>query len=432
MTATFNNRPLKSIVDREALTFARYSVEERAIPNHIDGLKPVQRFFLYSVIQSASNKFNKVAAIGGRVSELGYHHGETSAGDSGALMASTWSNNLPIVEGDGNFGSRMVQEASAARYVFAKLHDNFHQYFKDTNLAPKHVDPEHLPPKFYLPTIPYVLANGCFGIATGFRTDIPPHSIKSVVECVKQYIQTGDCDTPRIAFPDFNGTIVQDGVDLPYMEGKYELIGKTKLIISEIPYCYDRENYVTILDDLVEDDTIVRYEDLCGEDDFSFEITLKRDFKHSKIVDVFHLRQNITHNLVTIQPTGEVKVYENTKDMLKDFVDFRMPFYDTRIQNETDKAEAALKLAEAKVLFIEDVLSGEIDLKGKTRLQAIKAIESNEKLVDFSDTLIKMNIYHLTTDEIKKLKQDITRIKKDVKYWKSTNSRKEYLNDLSV
>ena len=429
MTATFNDRSLKSIVDKEALTFAKYSVEERAIPNHIDGLKPVHRFFLYSVMQSASTKFNKVAAIGGRVSELGYHHGETSAADSGALMASTWSNNLPIVEGDGNFGSRMVQEASAARYVFARLHENFNKYFKDTNLAPVHPDPEHLPPMFYLPTIPYVLVNGSFGIATGFRTDIPPHSVDSVVECVKEYITHGDCKEPLIQFPDFKGDIFQNDEEC-YMVGKYELIGKTKLLIKEIPYAYDREKYVMILDDLVDRDIIVRYEDLCGEDDFDFEVILKRDFNPAKIVDVFKLKQNIPRNLVVITHDRKVKVYASTKDMLKDFVDFRMPFYDTRIQNELAKAEDALRLAEAKVVFIEAVLSGEIDLKGKTRLQAIKAIESNEKLVDFSDNLIKMNIYHLTTDEIKKLKQDITRIKKDVKYWKSTDSRKEYLNDL--
>ena len=429
MTATFIKRPLKSIVDKEALTYAKYSVEERAIPNLIDGMKPVHRFFLYSVMQSASTKFNKVAAIGGRVSELGYHHGETSAADSGALMASTWSNNLPIVEGDGNFGSRMIQEASASRYVFARLHENFHKYFKDTNLAPVHPDPEHLPPKFYLPIIPYVLVNGSFGIATGFRTDIPPHSVDSVVECVKQYITTGDCDEPRIQFPEFKGEIVQSEEEC-YMVGKYELIGKTKLIITEIPYSYDREKYVTVLDDLAERDVIVRYEDLCGEDDFEFEVTLKRDFKHDKIVDVFKLQQNIPRNLVAITHDRNVKVYENTTQMLKEFVDYRMPFYDNRIQNELTKSSKALELAEAKVLFIESVLDGSIDLKGRTRLQTINVIKTHEKLVDFADDLIKMNIYHLTTDEIKKLKQDITRIKKDVKYWNTTNSRKEYLNDL--
>lgn len=427
--ATFNKRSLESIVAKEALTFAKYSVEDRAIPSLIDGLKPVHRFFLYSVIQSASTKFNKVAAIGGRVSELGYHHGESSAADSGALMASTWSNNLPIIEGDGNFGSRMVQEASASRYVFARLHENFHKYFKDTNLAPKHEDPEHLPPKFYLPTIPYVLVNGSFGIATGFRTDIPPHSVDSVIQCVREYITTGKCNDPEIQFPEFKGEIVQSE-DECYMVGTYEVIGKTKLIINEIPCQYDREKYVTILDDLVESGSIVRYDDLCGEDDFKFEVTLKRDFKHEKIVDVFKLKQNIPRNLIAIDPDRKVAVYENTASMVKDFVDFRMPFYDTRIQNELAKAVEALALAEAKVIFIESVLDGSIDLKGKTRGQAIKLIQSNEKLVDFADTLIKMNIYHLTTDEIKKLKQDITSIKKDVKYWKSTNSQKEYLKDL--
>ncbi|MGL4523821.1 MAG: DNA gyrase subunit A [Bacilli bacterium] len=431
MKETLIKTTMREILNTKALDFAKYSVEERAIPSLIDGLKPVQRFFLYSVIQNARTKFNKVAAVSGRVSEFGYAHGETSAADAGALMANTWSNNLPIVEGDGNFGSRMVQEASAARYVYCKLHDNYFKYFKDEEFAPVHSDPEHLPPQFYLPIIPYVLVNGVFGVATGFRTDIPSYCPDSVVACVKEYIQTGKCSEPTFKLPEFRGKIVQSEEE-NYMLGEYELVGKTKLTIKDIPHKFDREAYVTILDDLVEKDVIVRYEDQCGEDDFQFDVTLKRDFNTDKIIETFHLRQNIIKNIICIDQNRAVKPYDNAADLIKDFVDFRMTFIDTRISKTIERLENQLNFARAKASFINYIIGDEIWIKGSSRKVVIEQIKNYPNLVDFAEELVKMNIYHMTTDEISKLEKDCTKLEKELKYWQKTTAKKEYLKDLAV
>lgn len=121
---TFTVRGLKSIIDNEALAYAMYTVENRAIPNMIDGLKPVQRFVVARALELGKgnrDKFHKLASIAGGVADLGYHHGEGSAQDAGALMANTWNNNYPILDGQGNFGSRLVQEAAASRYIFARV-----------------------------------------------------------------------------------------------------------------------------------------------------------------------------------------------------------------------------------------------------------------------------------------------------------------------
>ena len=100
-----NVRNLQSIIDNEAKEFAIYTVENRAIPNLIDGFKPVQRFVIARALDLSrgnKEKFHKLASVAGGVADLGYHHGEGSAQDAGALMANTWNNNYPLLDGQGN------------------------------------------------------------------------------------------------------------------------------------------------------------------------------------------------------------------------------------------------------------------------------------------------------------------------------------------
>ncbi|EFX0167372.1 DNA topoisomerase, partial [Shigella sonnei] len=216
-----NNRDLKSIIDNEALAYAMYTVENRAIPNMIDGFKPVQRFVIARALDLArgnKDKFHKLASIAGGVADLGYHHGENSAQDAGALMANTWNNNFPLLDGQGNFGSRTVQKAAASRYIFARVSKNFYSVYKDTEYAPVHQDKEHIPPAFYLPIIPTVLLNGVSGIATGYATYILPHSVSSVKKAVLQALQGKKVTKPKVEFPEFRGEVVE-------IDGQYEIRG---------------------------------------------------------------------------------------------------------------------------------------------------------------------------------------------------------------
>jgi DNA topoisomerase-2 len=438
MNPTFNPRSLSSIINIEALEFALYNIENRHIPSIVDGLKPVQRFFLYSTLQNAKTAFNKVAAVAGRVSEYGYEHGESAASDAGQLMANTWNNHVPIIKGRGNFGSRMVQEMAAPRYTHCMVHDNFNLLFKDSNLAPIHSKDEHLPPAFYLPIIPFVLLNGVKGIATGYATHIIPHDPLDVTRCVVEYIEKGVIThEPKFKLPDFQGKLTVDEDNKLSIEGMYTFNGKTKLTITEIPYKYDREKYVEILDGLEEKGTIVRYEDNCGKDNFNFEVTLKRDFflgqradeHHEIFMKVFKLRQSATQNLTVLDWDRKLRNYKKSSDLIKDFVDYRTPFVQKRIDNEIEVCNYKLKLANAKTEFIGSVIDETIVLKGKTRAKAIKEIEIHENLKEFSDQLISMNMYHMTNDEIVKLKKQTTEIKKQLSYWNKTTVKKEYLKD---
>ena len=136
-----NNYPISKVAANEWKAFAMYTVESRAIPNMIDGLKPVQRFYLYSSLINSKRDFKKVSAVSGIISDYGYNHGESSAAGAGQLMAAEWNNNICLIEGRGSFGTRLVQNAGAPRYVYSRVNDNFIKYAKDIDLSPIHEDP---------------------------------------------------------------------------------------------------------------------------------------------------------------------------------------------------------------------------------------------------------------------------------------------------
>ncbi|UOX40375.1 DNA topoisomerase medium subunit [Aeromonas phage AhFM11] len=439
-----HNRYLQSIVNTEALEFAMYSVEDRAIPSFVDGLKPVQRFFMYRALEYAKQsktKFNKVAALAGGVSEAGYHHGEASAAGAGQLIANTWNNNIPILEGDGNFGSRLVKQAAAARYVFCRVHQNFWDIYRDLDLAPKHIDPEHLPPKFYLPIIPMVLANGVKGIATGYATDIFPHSYESLVASTIAAVNGEEIPAPVIQFPEFKGKInIIDDKSIT-IDGLYELNGQTKLTITELPVKYDRVDFVTILDKLKDAGKIVGYKEQCGEG-FKFEVTLKRQDKFGdlmasdpekadeKIMKMFKLRQSMTQNITVLDENGKLRKYENTVDLIRDFVKIRKEYIVKRVEHELKKANYLKELAWAKFMFINMVIEEKIVIRGKSKAELIAEVKSHPKLDGFENELVGMSIYRLTEDEAMKLQAEAIKQTKEAEYWANTTPEIEYVNDL--
>lgn len=443
-----NLRSLKSIINNEAKEYALYTVEERAIPNLIDGFKPVQRFIIYRALEKAKgdkSKYHKLAGLSGGVAEIGYHHGEGSAAEAGKLMANNWNNNVPFLDGRGAFGSRLIQKGGAARYVFCRISQNFFDLYKDLNISPEHPDVEHIPPKFYLPIIPTVLLNGVKGIATGYATNILPHSLKSVVECTKLAIDGKLDKEPEVQFPQFNGKIIptESGVEL---QGTYELKGKTQLLITEVPYKWEREAYTTkILDELVNQGKISEYDDLSGEDEktgqvkFRFKISIKKDFnlksdpeeRHEQIIKEFGLSQKIGQFFTVIDDQGKIRDdFTKASELIKYFVEIRKPFYQKRIDIKLSESEYLYDYAKAKVDFIKMVLDKTIVLSGKSRKDALAAIEQFDNLKPFSDKLISMNLYHMTKDEIKKLEQAAKEYKAEYEYWKTTDIETEYKKDI--
>lgn len=430
---------LTDVAQNEMLDFAQYTVASRAIPNMIDGMKPVQRFYLYSSLQNSRRDFKKVSAVSGVVSDYGYNHGEVSAAGAGQLMAATWRNNVCLVEGRGSFGTRQVQEAGAARYVYTKVSPNFEKYIKDIALSPEHEDPEHEPPAFYLPVLPLVLLNGASGIATGFATTILPRSEADVTRAIREYLKNGKIQTEiGVSFPDFRGTTDYDAASDRYVcSGIWRKIGKTTLMIEEIPYGFDRESYIKVLDDLEDAGVIVGYDDQTDNRGFRFEVKLKQNtsakWKDSEIAKKFKLVKNHAENLTVIGPKDDLREYSDPRDLIRDFVDFRLGILQDRIDREVAEHNELLRWLEVKIQFIEAVLDERIKFKERKRKEVEGDILNETEALDRDlGRLLAINILSLTKEQVTALRKEIREAKAALRYWKKTTPADQYAEDLDA
>lgn len=435
-----NVRCLTEVINNEAKEYAIYTVEQRAIPNMIDGMKPVHRFMLYRAMQLAKGdkeKMHKLASVAGGVADAGYHHGEGSAQDAGALMANTWSNNFPFLDGEGNFGSRLVQQAAASRYIFCRISENFSKVFKDENVAPVHEDPEHKPPRFYLPVIPVVLLNGVEGIATGYATNILPHSIKSVIECTRQALNgVVDIKEPSVEYPKFSGKIYRDGPKCE-LHGTYKITSKTQMEITEIPYSFDRAKYVEKVLDPLEDKGFISYSDNCGKNGFGFKIKMRKEAglelseeNHDKIMKMFGLIERLSQNITVIDENGKLRVFESAVELIKHFVEVRTEYVKKRIHAKIIETDSKAKILTAKARFINAVIKGDIVIAGKTRKQLVEELKAIDNLAQYAEELVLLNIYHITSDEARKLALAAKAAIEDNQYWRETTAEVEYQKDL--
>jgi DNA gyrase/topoisomerase IV subunit A len=403
----------------------------------IDGLKPVQRFYLYSSLINSKRDFKKVSAVAGIISDYGYNHGEASAAGAGQLMAATWNNNICLVEGRGSFGTRLIQEAGAPRYVYTRLSENFEKYIRDIDLAPAHDDPEHEPPSFYVPVIPLVLANGTKGIATGFATNILPRSQKSLSRAVSEYLSSGTIKKRiPITFPDFKGKVVWDTANDRYsILGVYEKKSKTVMEITEVPYGYDRESYVKILDKLEDDGDIVSYDDLCDKAGFSFEIKLKQNtsanWDNEKIIRKFKLSKPASENITVIDYDGKLREYDDERELVKHFCDYRLGILHKRIELRQAEASELARWLKIKMEFIQSVLDDKIIFKNRKKADVGKQILDNTDAIDSDvDKLLRVNIMSLTDEMVRELSKEIKSAQAERTFWSKETPKNQFTTDL--
>ncbi len=428
-----NAMNITELINGQYKDYSKYVLYSRAIPHMIDGLKPSQRKILYTALKTAKNSRIKTASLSGNtISQANYHHGDASLNEAITKMVQVHSNNIPLLEGEGSFGSRLVPDAAAPRYTYVKMSKNFDAYFADTMVADKSIDPEDPEPAFYLPIIPWVLVNGVKGIAVGFATEIQPRCPKEIARLCQAYLNGKNIDNELLLpeYPEFSGVVCEENGEV-WCEGAFNLTGHTKLEITEVPIGYTRETYVQVLDKLEDTGKIVSYTDKCDKSGFKFEVTLKRGkhLKHHQIVSLFKLRRKINENITVITHEGKLKVYDSPIGIIKDFCDYRILKYNERYKYLISEGSENLRVIQDKIKFIQMIIDGRLDFKNKNR-QAIKkdlTIHFEERIID---TLIKMPIYSLCQDEKDKLVKEGEDLHKQIQDWKVIDTTKEFIKEL--
>lgn len=400
-----------NIEDEMKSAYIDYSMSvivSRAIPDIRDGMKPVHRRVLYGMndLGLAPNKAHKKSArIVGEVLGKYHPHGDSSVYDTMVRMAQHWSLRYPLVDGQGNFGSVDGDPPAAMRYTEARFRkiaeDILADIDKETvdfqlNFDDSLNEPTVLPSK-----IPQLLVNGASGIAVGMATNILPHNLKEVVAGMKAYIDNNDITIDElmqhISAPDFptGGTIYgYEGVKESFETGRGKIVvrgktsiettdsGRSRIIVSEIPYQINKATLIQKISELVNDGKIEGISDINDESDregMRIVIDLKRDAIPNIVLNtLFKMTQLQTsygvNNIALVD--GRPKLL-NLKELIKHFIEFRHEVVVRRTEFELRKAEERAHILEGLI-----IASDNID-------EVIKIIRASANTEDARDNLMK-------------------------------------------
>lgn len=408
----------------------------RAIPSGVDGLKPSQRKVLFGMEKKFNNQEVKVSIASAACMEISaYHHGSLDGVIVNMSQSFPGSNNMPLLTGIGQFGSRIGPEAAATRYIFTKLSPGYKKIFQPVdNSILEYNDDDGTPiePKFYLPVLPMVLINGAEGMGTGFATSIMAHNPKSVLEAVKARLNG---KVPKKLVPwysGFNGSVTKvDGQVI--ISGNIEIVNTTTLKITELPIGTFCINYREHLNKMEDKGLIKNYDDNSSEDKTEFIIKATREYiaaaTPESLLKDFRLINKSTENIVVWDEKGKIKRFDSVDDLLIWFVDYRLTRFTDRKNAILNALTADLNKFSDEAEFIKLYLANSTKWS-KMQMVDIKASLGGKFKYVSLDNLFAIRIASLTADTIKRHLDEIARIGVLITELQAKTERQLYLEAL--
>lgn len=432
-----SNKTVAQTIDSDYRHYAMYVLENRAIPCFIDGFKPVHRKLFYAMLNEHRGKKTKVSDLGG-ISKFNYHHGESSAMGAAVTLTAEWNNNVPLFQGHGNFGSRLIQEAAAPRYIFASANPEINKYFDDFEVCDKNVDEDNPEPQTYLPNIPWVLVNGVEGIAVGFACRYLPHKPIDIAKACQLALKgkLKDDHVIPVSFPEFKGEVVQETPTKVVTRGIVTRIKRNIWQITEAPWGYDRDQMFNQLDKMMTDGKIVDFDDDCDDTGFNFIVKLDTagDAKCQKDpIAYFKLEKAFTENYTALDETGKLRLFESKVDIIRAFVEYRVKKISDKIRYDIESARAKLTWAMLKLNIIDDVIEDTIDMRKMNRAQLIAyAIDTYAASEDNAARVVQIPLVDMTTDKLAELRLLIAELSAKIDDLLATKATDVYAARLSA
>jgi DNA topoisomerase-2 len=404
-----------SYLDNDLRDYAVYTIEERAIPSVIDGLKPTQRkviFIANKIWKTGSEKPLKIFQLTGKVaSDANYHHGDGSANSAIVGLAQKFKNAMPLLDEIGQFGSLRSPEAGAPRYISTRLHPNFRLLYKDFELLESKWDEGYeIEPKFFLPIIPSVLLNGGQGIATGFASNILNRNPVHLIDSCLNVLNGKPANNPSPYYYGFTGPI--ESVDHSWLlKGKWEVKNTTTLEITELPPSMTYEKFEAHLIDLEESKQIVSYDNFCT-DKIKYVIRFRREdlaklqTKPDGLSKLFKLVEKKSENFTVLDEFGKIKIFNSTSEIIEYFVKFRLTYYDKRKQYQIKLIRQELNILKNRAFFIKNIIIDKtLIVNGVTREQLEdQLVKLNfDKQNDSFSYLVNMPIINQTIEKYNEL-----------------------------
>lgn len=432
-----------SLEEIMGLSFGRYSkyiIQDRAIPDVRDGLKPVQRRILYSMYKEKNTydkPYRKSAKTVGDVIGNYHPHGDTSIYDAMVRMSQDWKIRSPYIDMHGNNGSIDGDSPAAYRYTEARLSKISNELLRDIDqdtveFAPNFDDsllePTVLPCKY-----PNLLVNGTTGISAGYATNIPPHNLEEVVEACIYRLDSPNCHLDSIMNiikgPDFpTGGIIEgiDGIRKAYETGKGKIIvkaktkiEKNKIIITEIPYEVNKALLVKKIDEIRIDkkiDGILEVRDETSREGLQITVDLKKDAKADLILNYLfkntELQTSYAFNMIAI--VNRRPMLLGVLGMLDAYIDHQKEVVHRRSEYSLKHAKLRYHIVEGlikAISILDDVIRTIRASKNKT-----DAIENLVKEYAFSNeqatAIVTLQLYRLTNTDVVQLEEELANLTK--------------------
>ena len=433
---------LEDIMSDRFGRYAKYIIQERALPDARDGLKPVQRRILYAMYHDGNtwdHPYRKSAKTVGLVIGNYHPHGDTSVYDAMVRMSQDWKVRLPLIDMHGNNGSIDDDPAAAMRYTEVRLakvtqvmEDDLD---KDTvEMTPNFDDTENEPTVLPVP-FPVMLVNGATGIAAGYATNMPPHNMKEVIDATIYRIQNPTCSLDEvmqlIPGPDFpTGAIVQgkQGIVDAFTTGKGRIVVRAKtevvdaktckqILVTEIPYEVIKSELVKQMDEIrisKEIDGILDVRDESDRNGLRIVIDVRKDANIDLILNYFYKNTDlqIYYNYNNVAIIDQRPVQVSLLGLLDAFIEFRKDVVLRRSRYELKRMEDRCHIIEGlmKAVSILDEIIAEIRAS-KDKSDAKKRIS---QLFGFdeiqAEAIVSLRLYRLSNTDIMDLREEFAHL----------------------
>lgn len=434
---------LEDIMGERFGSYSKYIIQDRAIPDARDGLKPVQRRILYSMYKEKNTYdkgYRKSAKTVGDVIGNYHPHGDTSIYDAMVRMSQPWKTRLPYIDMHGNNGSIDGDSPAAYRYTEARLSKISNEMLRDIDkntvlFSPNFDDtteePTVLPARF-----PALLVYGAQGISAGYATNIPPHNLGEILDATIHRIDNPNCSLDTlikyVKGPDFpTGGIVEglSGIKQAYETGKGKIVirsrytleeekGKTSIIITEIPFESNKANMVKKMDDIRIDKKIDGIAEVRDESAADVRVVIELKKGANKDLILNYLLKNtdmqISYNFNMVSIVNKRPKLLGLCGALDAFIAHQKEVVTRRTEFDLHHAEARLHIVEGLIKCI-SILDEVIKVirasknKGDAKVNLVKEFDFSERQ---AEAIVMLQLYRLTNTDVVELEEEMAKLKK--------------------
>ncbi|MES3497331.1 DNA topoisomerase IV subunit A [Mycoplasmoides gallisepticum] len=452
----------KDLDDIMSLSFGRYAkyiIQERALPDIRDGLKPVQRRVLYGMYNLGlyyNKSYRKSAATVGEVIGKFHPHGDLSIYEALVRMTQSWKNNIPLIDMQGNNGSIDGDNAAAMRYTEARLSHYGNLMLENINKETvnfvNNFDDSEVEPTILPSLLPNLLVNGSTGIAAGYATNIPPFNLKELIDVIIHRIDSPNCKLESILKlmpgPDFpTGGIIldDDGIKNAYLTGKGKIVIRAKiinendqLVVTDIPFETNKASIIRSIEEILEANKLPQLEEVRDESDrFGIRIVLQTNTKDEKVLATIknylykytQLQINYSFNNVVIDQKKPIQM--SIFNYLDSYLNHAYTILRNAISFDLKKDEKRLEVINGLIKatsIIDQIIL--IIKKSKDKQDAINNLINKYQFSAIqAEAIVSLRLYRLTNTDILALKEEKKSLDTNIKQYQLLLKDQNTLND---